>query len=84
MTWSRAAAKVDPRVCLIVSSEGASGVAKRFLFCLLELLDAFLLDILVSLSLDLSQVNHGAAKASRGRHGTEGGGVDVDKINWSS
>ena len=50
LTWSQAAAIGDPRVFLIVSSEGAAGVAKRVLFCLPELSDAFPSDILVSLS----------------------------------
>ena len=52
--------------------------------CLQELLDAFLSDILASLSLARAQPNRGVAEDSRGRHGAERGGVDVDKITSSS
>ena len=38
----------------------------------------------MSLSLDLLRPNRGVAEASRGRHGEEGGGVDVDKITFIS
>ena len=37
----------------------------------------------LSLSLDLSRPIRGEAKASRGGHGLEGGGADVDKITSS-
>ena len=80
MTWSRAAAIGDPPICLTVNSEGAAGVVEQVLFCLLESSDAFLPDILVSLSLYLLRPNRGVAVASRGGHGLERGGVDVDQM----
>ena len=60
------------------------------IFLLLSLFIFLSLCLLISLShylsLDLSRPNRGIAKASRGRHGAQGGGVDVNKItssNWS-
>ena len=53
----------DPRVCFTVIPEGAARAAKRFLFYIRDSYGAFTLDILVSLSLDLSRQNQGVAEA---------------------
>ena len=42
------------------------------------------LSLSISLSLDISRPNRGIAEAGRGKHGLEGGGLDVDKITSSS
>ena len=63
LTWSRAAEIGDSQVCKTVTSEGATGAAKRVLFYLPELSDVFLLDILISLSHNLSRQGGGVAKA---------------------
>ena len=81
LTWYQAAAIGDPRVYFAVTSEGAAGAAKRFLFYLTELFDAFLSDILVSLSLSLYLAIE--PRRSRGCYlgldfVTEVGGADVD------
>ena len=78
LTWSQAEEIVYPRVCLTISSEGAAGVAKRMLFCLPKSSDAFLLDILVSLSRSLATELRRSRDVSQGRQGAEKGGVDVD------
>ena len=80
---TQAAAIGDPRVFLIVASEVAAGVAKRVLFCLPELSDAFPSDILVSLYRSL-ETN---PRRSRGWSGPDTGWkevvVDFDKITPS-
>ena len=72
LTWYQSAAIGDPRVCYTITSEGDAIVAKRVLFCLLDLSDAFLSYILVS-----------QPRRSRVRYlgvnlVPEGGGADVD------
>ena len=44
----------------------------------ISLLLSIYLYLSLYLSLDLSRPNRGVAEASRGRHKSEGGGVDVD------
>ena len=80
LTWSQAVVIGDTWVLLAVASEGAAGAEKRVLFSLKESFDAFLLDILVSLSLSISLDQTEAYMRSLARvdFGTEGGGADVD------
>ena len=54
LTWLQATAIGDTRVWLAVASQVTAGASKLVLFYLPESSDAFPLEILVSISLDLS------------------------------
>ena len=77
--WYQAAAIRDPRVCSTVTSEGSDGAAKQVFFCLPELSDALLLDILVSLSQSIASEPRRSRGCQTGADFVPEGGVeDVD------